>query len=65
MSNVTVILSKTIQDNYEPLRIEIGVTDDTRPGEKVTDAVDRVYGLVERKLLERVTEELEALGRKK
>lgn len=65
MADVHVTLSKTIQDNYEPIRIEIGVTAATLPNEKVADAIDRVYALVEKKLLERVTDELEALGRKK
>jgi hypothetical protein len=65
MAEVNVTLSKTIQDNYEPIRIEIGVTDTVRADEKVSDAVDRVYTLVENKLLLRVREELHELGRAK
>lgn len=42
--------------NFESLRIDIGVEDSARNGEKVGDTFDRVYAFVEKKLIEKVNE---------
>lgn len=42
--------------NFESLRVDVGIEDSVRDGEKATEAFERVYSLVESKLLEKVAE---------
>jgi methyl coenzyme M reductase subunit D len=48
--------------NYESLRIGISVEDFVRQGESVDAATERVYGFVENKLVEKVTQVTEELN---
>jgi len=47
--------------DFNSLRIDIGVEDDCRDGEKVDDAFNRVYTYVEDKLIKKVNEAKEEL----
>lgn len=47
--------------NYESIKIGIGVEDWVRDGETVDSATDRVYGFVEKKLVEKTQEVEEEL----
>ena len=49
--------------NYESLHVDIGVEDPVRQGETVNEATDRVYKFVESKLMEKVKEITEELGK--
>ena len=40
--------------NFQNFKIELGIEDWCRDGEKVGEATDRVYNFVERKMLEKV-----------
>lgn len=52
--------------NFESLRVDIGIQDFVRQGEKASEAVDRVYAFVESKLIEKSNEiEEEISGSKK
>ena len=42
--------------NYESLHLEISVEDSARQGEKVHDALDRVFAFVEEQLVEKMSE---------
>lgn len=42
--------------NFENVKVNIEVSDDVRPDEKVNDAFERVYGFVEAKLMQKVQE---------
>lgn len=42
--------------NYESIRVNLGVEDNTREGETVNAAMDRVYSFVEKKLIEKMEE---------
>lgn len=42
--------------NFESLRVDIGVADDLRNGEEIDKGFDRVYGYVEKKLIDKVNE---------
>lgn len=42
--------------NYESIHVSIGIEDFVRRDEKVADAVDRIYTLVEKKLVEKMEE---------
>lgn len=42
--------------NYESLRVAIGVEDFVREGETVDSATERVYGFVEEKIIDKVSE---------
>jgi hypothetical protein len=42
--------------NYESIRVNLGVEDNTREGENVNAAMDRVYSFVEKKLIEKMAE---------
>ena len=44
--------------NYESIKISIGVEDDVRSGENVDSATERVYKIVEEKLIKK-TQEIE------
>lgn len=55
MTSVTAGLNFTRSlANYESIKVNISITDDVREGEKVTEAFERVYALVEKKLVEKV-----------
>lgn len=56
-TRITVSLGYTRNmGNFESLRVDIGVADDLRQGEGMDDGFDRVYGYVEKKLIEKVNE---------
>jgi argininosuccinate lyase len=42
--------------NYESIRINVGIEDDARSGETVDIATERVYGFVEKKLIQKIGE---------
>jgi hypothetical protein len=42
--------------NYETIAVELGIEDNVRQGENVSQAMDRVYGFVEEQLISRVQE---------
>jgi len=56
-TKVNVTLGYTLNlGNFQSLRIDLGVIDSRRDGETINDAFDRVYGFVEQKLTEKITE---------
>lgn len=64
MATVTAGLTYTRNlGNFENVKVEVRVSDDSREGEKVGAAFERVYAFVEAKLQEKV-EEIEADLRK-
>lgn len=48
--------------NFESLRIEGGVETDSRPGENVVQALNRVYEVVENELMVKVRDAKEAIA---
>jgi hypothetical protein len=40
--------------NYETIAVEVGIEDNVRSGENVTQAMDRIYNFVEEQLVTRV-----------
>lgn len=42
--------------NYETVAVELGIEDNVRQGENVSQAMDRVYEFVEGQLIQRVQE---------
>lgn len=42
--------------NYENIHVDVGVEDNVRQGENVSQAMDRVYEFVEDQLIQRVQE---------
>lgn len=42
--------------NYENIHVDVGVEDNVRQGENVSQAMDRVYEFVEDQLIQRVKE---------
>lgn len=40
--------------NYENIHVDVGVEDNVRQGENVSQAMDRVYTFVEEQLIQRV-----------
>lgn len=65
MTRVKVSLGYTRNmGNFESLRVDIGVEDDLRNGENIATGFDRVYGFVEKKLVEKVQETEEELNEK-
>lgn len=42
--------------NYENIHVDVGVEDNVRQGENVSQAMDRVYEFVEDQLIKRVKE---------
>jgi hypothetical protein len=51
--------------NFNSMRVDIGVDDDLRNGEKIEDGFNRIYNYVEGKLLQKVEEtekEIKALS---
>lgn len=51
--------------NYESVHVDVGIEDDVRANETVSQAMDRVYNFVESQLVERVQEIEEDLSGKK
>ena len=54
---------KANMGNYETLGLEASVETNTRPGEKVSEGLERVYSVVEAALLEKFTEIKKQLAR--
>jgi hypothetical protein len=42
--------------NYESIRVSLGVEDSVRSSENTNEAMNRVYGFVEKKLIEKMEE---------
>jgi hypothetical protein len=58
MKEVRVNIGTTLNlGNFESLRIEVGISDDVRPGETFDAALNRVYDKVERYITTKVNEE--------
>lgn len=59
-TKVKVSLGYTLNlGNFQSLRIDIGIEDSKRDGEKTNDAFERVYKYVEAKLAEKIAESQE------
>lgn len=56
-TNIKIGLVTTVNlGNFENVKFEIVVEDFCRAGETAASAIDRIYTLVEKKILEKVTE---------
>ena len=56
-TKVNVALGYTLNlGNFQSLRIDLGVEDSKRDGEKIDEAFERVYSFVESKLAEKIKE---------
>jgi hypothetical protein len=56
-TKVTVGLGYTLNlGNFQSLRIDLSITDNKREGENTSEAFERVYAFVEKKLTEKVAE---------
>jgi hypothetical protein len=56
-TKVTVGLGYTLNlGNFQSLRIDLSISDNKRDGETTSDAFERVYAFVEKKLTEKVAE---------
>jgi hypothetical protein len=42
--------------NFQSLRLDLGVVDNRKEGENISDAFERVYSFVENKLAEKIKE---------
>lgn len=63
MAKVRVGLGFTMNlGDFQSARVDIAVEDDTRQGEGVNDAFERVYGFVETKLIEKQESLAKELG---
>ena len=61
-TKVSVTLGYTLNlGNFQSLRVDLGVVDNTRNEENVKQAMDRVYGFVESELIAKVKEAKESL----
>ena len=62
-TKVSVTLGYTLNlGNFQSLRVDLGVVDSVREGENTNEAMDRVYGFVETKVVEKVQEAKTALA---
>ncbi len=62
-TKVSVTLGYTLNlGNFQSLRVDLGVVDNVREGENTNEAMDRVYGFVEAKVVEKVQEAKLALA---
>ena len=62
-TKVSVTLGYTLNlGNFQSLRVDLGVVDNVREGENTNDAMDRVYGFIEAKVVEKVQEAKTALA---
>ena len=53
-TKVSVTLGYTLNlGNFQSLRVDLGVVDQTRKEETVQEAMDRVYGFVEQQVIDR------------
>jgi methyl coenzyme M reductase subunit D len=56
-TKVSVTLGYTLNlGNFQSLRVDLGVVDHVREGENTNEAMDRVYGFIEAKVVEKVQE---------
>lgn len=56
-TKVTVGLGYTLNlGNFQSLRIDLSISDNKRDGETTSEAFERVYAFVEKKLTEKVAE---------
>jgi len=61
-TKVSVTLGYTLNlGNFQSLRVDLGVVDQTRKEETVQEAMDRVYGFVEQQVIEKVKEAKDSL----
>jgi hypothetical protein len=62
-TRVKIALGYTLNlGNFQSLRIDIGIDEDRREGESVSEAFERVYGFVEQKLIEKINEAKTEVG---
>jgi hypothetical protein len=62
-TRVKVSLGYTLNlGNFQSLRIDIGIDEDRRESESVSEAFERVYGFVEQKLIEKINEAKTEVG---
>ncbi len=62
-TRVKVSLGYTLNlGNFQSLRIDIGIDEDRRESESVSEAFDRVYSFVEQKLIEKINEAKTEVG---
>jgi len=62
-TRVKVALGYTLNlGNFQSLRIDIGIDEDRREGESVSEAFERVYEFVEKKLIEKINEAKAEVG---
>jgi hypothetical protein len=62
-TRVKVALGYTLNlGNFQSLRIDLGIDEDRREGESVSEAFDRVYSFVEQKLIEKINEAKTEVG---
>ena len=56
-TKINVTLGYTLNlGNFQSLRLDIGVVDNRKEGENISDAFERVYSFVENKLAEKIKE---------
>jgi len=56
-TKINVTLGYTLNlGNFQSLRLDLGVVDNRKEGENISDAFERVYGFVENKLAEKIKE---------
>ena len=56
-TKINVTLGYTLNlGNLQSLRLDLGVVDNRKEGENISDAFERVYGFVENKLAEKIKE---------
>lgn len=62
-TRVKVALGYTLNlGNFQSLRIDLGIDEDRREGETVSETFDRVYSFVEQKLVEKINEAKSEIG---
>jgi len=56
-TKINVTLGYTLNlGNFQSLRLDLGVVDNRKEGENISDAFERVYSFVENKLAEKIKE---------
>jgi hypothetical protein len=56
-TKINVTLGYTLNlGNFQSLRLDLGVIDNRKEGENISDAFERVYSFVENKLAEKIKE---------
>jgi hypothetical protein len=62
-TRIKVALGYTLNlGNFQSLRIDLGIDEDRREGESVSETFDRVYSFVEQKLVEKINEAKTEVG---